>query len=224
MTESFRDDSIVLLSHALNSATPGFGGATVFSKEVASSIAAGKSSNSSIWRFSNHSGTHIDVPYHFSDSGQTITDFKPETWFFKRPCLVEYPARPDELIDAGEWLAGVPDDTDLLIIRTGFEEFRDKEQYWKHNPGLAPGFAAWLRQHRPFVRCVGFDFISLTAFQHREVGRESHRQFLCTKTPILIIEDMALKKYHSGIKTLIVSPLMVAGADGAPVTIFGYCR
>lgn len=216
-----QSDSIVLLSHPLSSTTPGFGGAMPFAAEIASSIAAGKSSNSAIWRFSNHAGTHIDMPSHFSDSGRTITDFKPETWFFKKPFLVDYSAKPDELIEGGDWLSAVPKETDLLMIRSGFEKFRGQESFWQHNPGLAPEFAGWLRQHLPQVRCVGFDFISLTAFQHREIGREAHRQFLKSDRSILIIEDMALAKYHSGIKSLIVSPLLVTGADGAPVTVFG---
>ena len=72
------------------------------------------------------------------------------------------------------------------------------------------------------MRAIGFDFISLTAYQHREIGREAHRAFLAKyrdKPPIRIIEDMALAALSKAPSEVTVLPLFVRGADGAPVTV-----
>ena len=212
----------IFLSHFMSQATPGFGGGRIFECKVASAIKLGKSSNSSIWTLNNHSGTHIDVPYHFSDTGKTLTEYGAVDWIFHAPYLIEYDANEDELIKPSNWLELVPKNADLLLIRTKFEMLRSETKYWQNNPGMSAEIAKWLRVYRPSVRAIGFDFISLTAFQHREAGRQAHREFLCPEKgrPILVIEDMSLKSCPSILKRVIVAPLLVDGADGAPVTVF----
>jgi kynurenine formamidase len=76
---------------------------------------------------------------------------------------------------------------------------------------------------------IGFDFISLSSYAHRDLGREAHRAFLAeleidgdNKDPILIIEDMDLSKIKICLSKIIVSPLRFEMADGAPVTVFGF--
>ncbi len=212
----------VFLSHFMSKATPGFGGSCVFESKVASSISLGRSSNSSIWTFNNHCGTHIDVPYHFSDTGKTLSEYSAGDWIFNSPYLIDYEAKENELIEPSDWLESVPADTDLLLIRTKFEMYRTHTRYWQNNPGLSGNMARWLRTNRPLIRAVGFDFISLTAFQNREAGRQAHREFLCEErgAPILIIEDMALRQCPTELKRVVVAPLLVEGADGGPVTVF----
>ena len=82
-----------------------------------------------------------------------------------------------------------------------------------------PGF---LRETFPKLRCVGFDFISITSWKHRAEGRKSHKAFLSPakgEKPILAIEDMSLKRASSKIDWLVVSPLLVENSNGAPVTV-----
>jgi len=212
----------IFLSHFISHLTPGFGGRTVFQAQVASAISQGKSSNSASWTLNNHCGTHVDVPYHFSDSGKKLNEFAAEDWVFKRPHLVDYRASDHELIEPSTWIESVPVDTDLLLIRTNFEIYRASERYWSSNPGLSLDVARWLRTHRPTVRAVGFDFISLTAFTRREQGRAAHREFLCPNAgaAILLIEDLSLKSCPHNLKKVVIAPLLIEGADGAPVTVF----
>jgi kynurenine formamidase len=63
------------------------------------------------------------------------------------------------------------------------------------------------------------DFISLTAYQHRELGRTAHRAFLGGGRPILLIEDMDVRQLSSQPKSIICSPILLKGVDGAPVNI-----
>jgi len=111
-----------------------------------------------------------------------------------------------------------------LLVRTGFERFRGSAKYWKHNPGLSPTFARTIRNEFTNIRALGIDFISVTAQQHKHEGREAHREFLGShhqSQPVILIEDMSLEKFTEKIKTVIVLPLLVEGADGAPCTIIG---
>ena len=76
-------------------------------------------------------------------------------------------------------LEAVPIKTDLLLIKTGFAIFRnsndplEREKYVSQGPGISPEIGNWLRKFRN-VRAIGFDFISLTSYQHREIGRRAH--------------------------------------------------
>ena len=75
---------------------------------------------------------------------------------------------------------------------------------------------------------IGFDFISLSSYTNRELGREAHRAFLnksfsglnkdCSK-PILIIEDMHLASLKECPNKIVVAPLRYDRSDGSPVTI-----
>ena len=63
------------------------------------------------------------------------------------------------------------------------------------------------------------DFISLTSYQNREIGREAHKNFLGGNNPILLVEDMDLSKIENTPRKLICVPILVHGLDGSPVTI-----
>ena len=216
--------SLVSLSHYLNSSTPGFGGEKSFSVESVSRISAGKSSNSSSLNLFSHVGTHLDLPFHFDEHGKKLDDYPASHWHFKNVCLLELPTQDDQIINLEEHAARIPVNCDLLLIKTDFEKFRQDERYWKHNPGLSPESGKFLKMNRPLVRCIGFDFISLTAFQFRELGRAAHREFLNSENAeaICIIEDMKLSNWHSAIKEVIVVPLLVEQADGTPVTVVAF--
>jgi arylformamidase len=210
------------LSHTLDVDTPGFGGTKGFSRDVLRSINSGDSSNSELWTFNNHVGSHVDSPRHFSSAGPTISDYAASHWIFDHVTVLSIATKNDEIISPDAWCDGIPNDCELLLLKTGFEAVRSEEAYWKHNPGLSPDLATWLRAHRPSVRSIGFDFISLTAFQHRALGREAHQAFLRHITsPILIFEDLKLSACGQNLTQVIALPLMVKNGDGGPVTVVG---
>ena len=74
----------------------------------------------------------------------------------------------------------------------------------------------------PGLRAIGFDLISLSSFQRRELGRKAHHEFL--RRNILVIEDMdlhVLKQNGLFFKMIMIIPLFVDGAEGTPVTVIG---
>ncbi len=182
----------------------------------------GDSCNQSQWQLSNHIGTHVDVPFHFSPRGATVDEFAAKTWVFSKVFLVSLDSAKAELIEPTDWVNTVPLDCEILLIRTGMERLRGEKAYWAENPGLSPRLGEWLRTYRPALRAIGFDAISATSFVHRVEGREAHKAFLDPERsgqPILIIEDMALAWLDRTPREIVVAPLRVANADGAPVTV-----
>ncbi len=211
----------IFLTLFLSMKTIGFGGKQGFHSPHLSRIFDGKNSNSSVWEINNHLGTHIDLPKHFFDDGMTASNYEAKNWIFENPFLLDAPATSDQIIDLASQRNAIPVHSDLLLVRTGYESFRSMNKYWEHNPGLAPELGSWMKIHRLNIRCVGFDFICLTAFQHRELRKQFHKSFSGSENgpPILLIEDMSLQKYQVNLVKIIVAPVLVAFAVGAPVTV-----
>ncbi len=212
----------ILLSHVLKQDTPSYGNRDKVIIRVNSCIRGGETANSSCLVLSNnHIGTHIDVPRHFSDSGKKTTDYPIGDYVFEKVQVTDLPCDGPKLIEGSD-LVGLRSDIDLLLIRTGYESKRGEDAYWNNNPGLSPDLADYLRQHCPNLRCVGFDFISVTSWQHRAEGRLAHKAFLAPEDgsrEIWAIEDMSLANAPKEIKKVVVAPLLVEDGNGTAVTV-----
>lgn len=216
----------VWLSYPLSPKTPVYGGGPGFEIEPIKSIRNGDSCNTAVWHIQNHVGTHVDAPKHFFDTVETIDAFKPEFWVFEHVCLIEVGLNnPGAIIGPELIIPFIGIQPDLLLIKTGMGRYRDDSKYWEDNPGLSPALARELRVRYPSLRAVGMDFISVSAWRNRSVGREAHREFLKPVGPgnfIVLIEDMDLQNINKDmfIKKVIALPLRVEYGDGAPCTVF----
>jgi arylformamidase len=214
----------IYISYPLSNKTPVYGGGDSLKIQQEKSIEKGDSCNTLYLSLSNHVGTHIDFPKHFIQTGKTSSDYHPEFWIFYCPFILDIsPVNPGMIIEKEKiGLDTVPENIDMLVIKTGLCHLRDKDTYWKNNPGFAPGLAAVLRERFPHLRVFGFDSISLSSFAYREIGHEAHKAFLDNPHPILLLEDMDLSMVDNSmnLKQIIVSPLRIEGADGAPCTVF----
>jgi kynurenine formamidase len=213
------------LSYPLSQVVPAYGCEHVeLTLKQIKSIRQGDPCNTFWLGLENHFGTHVDAPAHFYADGMTIAEYFPETWFSHRPCVIRIEVKENELIGIDSLAGHIPETADMVLVQSGFHRFRGTEKYTCHNPGLKPEVGIWLREKYPSVRLVGFDFISLSSFQNRNLGREAHRAFLDPHgvgVPILIIEDMDLSCELSGLLSVWVVPLRVVGLDSAPCTVIG---
>lgn len=219
-----KPSSVMILSHELTEEGPFFGGKSEFIRSTTKCLHKGDSCNQESWTLSNHVGTHVDCPAHFSDQGKRVTDYKPEEWVFFKTFLFDLPAKPDQIISPDSSWEQIPVDTDLLLIRTGFEKERGSQAYWNNNPGLSPESGHWLRKNRPALKMLGLDFISITGYQNRSLGKVAHQALLCPDSlseGLRVIEDMKLSLLTRMPKTVVVSPVWVA-ADGSPVTVMAF--
>lgn len=188
----------------------------------------GDSCNTLQLSLSNHAGTHVDCPSHFDPTGKTLTDYPPSHWHCRQLQILTVTLDAAEICTA-QHLQKAYERTGLknqpaeaVLLFTGWHQKRNNKIYWESPPGFSPELAPWLRKTVPSIRFFGFDLISLSSFKHRDLGREAHRAFLCHEHPISIIEDMNLAPLSSGFSCtdLLISPLMLEKADGAPCTVW----
>lgn len=214
----------VYLSHILSPSTPQYGGLggginIVNVKE----IPKGDTANTQEWRMSNHLGTHIDAPRHFIANGAPVAAYPAPHWICSKVAVAEVPLSEGRLIMPEDISSFPPPDAECILLKTGFEARRETPEYATANPGISPTLAEHLCRTFPLLRFVGMDFISVSSFKDREAGRIAHRILLSPegREPVLPVEDMSLAPVGVGIRIarMIISPLRVAGSDGAPVTV-----
>jgi arylformamidase len=212
-------DKFQYLSYFLDDKTPIYGGDSGIDIIKLNDISKGDTANTKRISFHNHSGTHIDFPNHFLENGKFSSDYAADFWIFNNPYVIQITAHEDEIVLLDKSLIKtIPKQTDFLILNTGFYKYRGSEKFWNNNPGISPDLAKLLKIQCPNLRVLGMDTISLTSYQNRILGRESHRKFL-GENDILLVEDMNLKNLTSHPVKLMCFPILIKEVDGCPVTI-----
>jgi kynurenine formamidase len=188
------------------------------------SIESGDSCNVYSFAMENHWGTHVDGPAHFFSNAPGIADYPAEFWLFSNPQVINIEVKAGQIISPVDLLEIVAETTDLLILKTGWYKYRKNSCYCLENPGISPELGTLLRKKRKNIRAIGFDFISLSSYVNRMIGRQAHQVFLNPDSegnPILIIEDMCLGADLKGLKEVWVAPLRLSSADSSPCTVIG---
>lgn len=215
--------NFILLSYILSDQLCAYGNGRRLSVTQLRSIENGDSSNNSLVELPSHFGTHIDFPKHFISTGKSINSYKISSFIFEKIQIINLNVRDiyNGMITIQSLKAADSDiEVDLLLFNTGYYKIRDTDDYWNNNPGFAPELAGHLKAQYPNLRAIGFDTISLSGFQSREIGRIAHREFL--SRDILIIEDMDFSSIgRNRLDKVIVAPLWVKNAEGTPVTVIG---
>ncbi|MDW8084344.1 MAG: cyclase family protein [Candidatus Caldarchaeum sp.] len=211
----------VLLSHHLSTSTPSYDDGPRLEILPYKQISKGDSSNSFFVKMMNHLGTHVDAPYHFDPNGRKISSYSVDELVFSKPLFIDLRKQAQELITRDDLKTFEEEiaNSDILLLRTGFQVFRqtDPETYMKRGPCLSPDAAEYLRGF-PLLRALGVDMISISSPMRRELGRESHRRLLVGRS-FLIIEDMDLSGKPSKLKKVLLVPLMIDDVDSAPCTV-----
>ena len=216
-----------ILSYPVDENTPVYGSTPKPIINPYRQIARGDGSNSYIITLHNHTGTHVDAPRHFIPDGRPISDYSLNELIFNNPLLIDCSKAPEELIELEDIPTQELDGVDCLLLRTGFGRFRDsdKESYRTRNPGILPDVILWLRKEFTAIRCIGIDSISISGFQHRELGREAHTAAFINRDglgePLLLIEDMDLKVLSTKdkLRMVVVIPWQILGIDSAPCIV-----
>jgi len=218
----------VTLSYNLSKSTPLYPGTPPLRIKRAKAISEGDTCNTFVLELSNHSGTHVDAPAHFTDSGKKISEYAMDELVFRKPVIVDCPKGPEGIIEIDDLSdlthSGTPDS---LLIRTGFHEYRERDVdiYRYKNPCLSPRAARWIRSDFPGIKAVGIDCVSIASFAHRQLGKETHEALLkeggFKSAPVIIIEDLYIPREISVLDELIVLPIFMEDIDSAPCTVIG---
>ncbi|MDX4063840.1 cyclase family protein [Aliarcobacter skirrowii] len=226
---------VIFLSHILDENTPSYGNRNKFLIEKKSDIQKGDVANDSFIKTTVHIGTHIDMPYHFFENGQTIEDFPADFWLFSKEEILFLDLKidkekliiRDELINRLEQIKKKSQfsilNYKLLIVKTGISNIRGEDRFWTENFGFHPDIYDYLIENFSNIRILGFDSISVSSFANRMLGREAHKRFLNPENPILLLEDMNLRDIDENIvfKEIIIAPFRISKCDGLPCTIIG---
>jgi len=175
--------------------------------ELWNSIEAGDPANVTRLDLSAHTGTHVDAPRHFFDSGPAIDAMT--------LAAMIGPARVIEITDSesvgeAELTAHDPRPGERLLLRT-----QNSSRPWAVEPfredfvNLAPAAARLLA--RRGVRAVGIDYLSIGGMVD---GRETHEALL--GAGIWIVEGLDLSSVEPGAYEFLCLPLRLVGSDGAP--------
>ncbi len=218
----------VLLSYKLSENIPLYGNTPAIEILFDKNMENGDSCNTSILKFHNHSGTHVDAPKHFWNEGRSIADYDIDELIFSSPLVIDCPKSPKEMIN----IKDLTDferklrKCDILLLRTGFWKYRTKEIYRLENPGISPEAADYIRSEYENIRCIGLDSLSVSSYSNRELGRKTHEIFLrkneYTGEPVLLLEDLDIsRKDLDKLKTILICPLMIENTDSAPCMVMG---
>jgi kynurenine formamidase len=183
---------------------------------------------------SEHGGTHLDAPIHFSQGGQAVAEIPLER-FLGRVVIVDvtaqaekdrdYRVTTDDLQRAEREQGPIPSDA-ILLIRTGFSRrWPDAAAYLGtaergadavrdlHFPGLHPDAARWLVANRP-VKAVGIDTASIDYGQSTlyEVHRTLFEHSIPAFENLTALERLPLRGAF-----IVALPMKIGGGSGAPL-------
>jgi len=171
-------------------------------------LGRGDSCNVSAITMSVHTGTHLDAPYHFTESGLDIAGVPLQN------CLgpVRVIAVPEErqVID-GAYLAPLDwRGVERVLFKTCASELPE-EQFSRRYVTLAEDGAEFLGQQH--ILLAGIDSPSMDSFDSKTL--QCHK--ILMNRGVAILEGVRLARVPPGDYELICLPLKFAGLDGSPV-------
>lgn len=178
-------------------------------------MAKGDSSNVSVVRFGDHTGTHVDPPIHFLEGGATIDQVPVDA--LVGPCRVIANDGDDHI--SGQWLdgAGIPAGTERVLFKTrNSERWRDAAlPFDKDFIALDETAAHWLVRAK--VRLVGVDYLSVEPFGSGKLGHPVHVALL--RAGVVIVEGLDLGAVEPGDYEMFCGPLKIEGGTGSPARV-----
>jgi arylformamidase len=178
--------------------------------EKVKSMTDGDRLNQSRLDMSAHTGTHIDAPVHFLETGDGID--KVNLDLLMGPVLVVHLSGVEEIGAYQLKNAGIPAGTQRLILKTDNSALLNKSEFEEKFSYLTLDGARYLVDHQ--VRLVGIDYLSIAQYG---MGDGVHQELL--REEVVIIEGLDLREVTEGIYHMTALPMKIAGCDGAPARV-----
>lgn len=174
-----------------------------------SQISQGKRSNVSLLTLASHTGTHLDPPKHFIESGATLDQVALDTLI--GPADVAYLPDAERIGVAELESLKLPADCRRLLLRTRNSLYwaRREPNFQRDYVGVSAEGAEWLVKRK--LALVGLDYLSVARFDE---ALPVHLTLL--GAGIILLEGITLHNIQPGRYQLICLPIKIAGGDGAP--------
>ncbi len=166
--------------------------------------------------FSSHTGTHLDVPYHFTEDGMKIHEIPLER-LICNAILIKIKKERNQAIQKSDIIKfekahGKIQENSTVIFFTAWQKNLENKNYFTENPGLSSSAAAYLASKN--TNLVGIDSPSIDLGKNKNFP--AHK--ILSKNNILIVENLAnLDKISEQNFRLIVLPLKLKNATGSSV-------
>lgn len=216
---------VVELNHELYPGVPTYPGQPALETEV---IRTNDHDGFQLTRLhlNTHHGTHVDAPSHFVSGGrETLSDFTGAR-LAGRGVVLDVPAGPDEGVTAEQCAAaldaqgGQLPDSPVVLLHTGFQDRYglDPEVHGTRHPFLTSDAAEWLVARG--AKIVGIDATSFERYGS-EIPASTPAHNILLGAGVLLIEEVAgLAQVTWPNPLIVVAPLPLRGADGAPCRVF----
>jgi len=166
----------------------------------------------------SHAGTHMDAPYHFGISEQTI-DKIPVEDFIAQAWVVDARNVPPKGLISVDHLGDIQTsfkEGESLLFCTGWSRHIGAPAYRDELPRISEELALWCAEYG--VRMLGVESPSVADVNNIEEITRIHKILL--GAGIIIIEGLTnLESLHSEKVELIALPLKIGNGDGAPARV-----
>ena len=172
-------------------------------------IEAGAQANVSRLSLSAHTGTHVDAPYHFLSTGNTVE--KLDLRLLTGRAYVLHLPQVESIGAAVLDGAGIPPRTRRVLFRTRNSDFwaKGEKSFQRDYVAISPDGAEYLVNRG--VKLVGVDYLSVAPFTE---SIPTHQTLL--NAGVVIVEGLDLSRVSQGRYAFYCLPLKVQGSDGAP--------
>jgi arylformamidase len=195
------------ISVPLKADLPVFPGQPRFNKEIMLSMTNGDRANVSKIQMVNHTGTHVDAPFHFINEGLTID--KVPFHHIVGPAKV-FALNVIDKIDVTDIENLNISANDIVIFKTRNSKLWQSPEFTKDYVYITAEAAHFLAAKK--VRTVGVDYIIPDAAD--DFARPVHK--ILFKEQIILVEGLDMTGVPAGDYLLIALPLKIINADAAP--------
>jgi len=159
---------------------------------------------------SSHTGTHIDAPSHFIESGATTTDISLSA--LCGPCHVIDMTHVTDCIRAHHIEKSSLPQKSRILFKTRNSSHAPTDPFDTEFIYLHADAAALLVKYQTIA--IGIDYLGI---ERNQPGHETHTTLL--KNKIALIEGLRLNHITAGPYQLFCLPLALQGLDGAPARV-----
>ncbi|GAB4574655.1 MAG: arylformamidase [Anaerolineae bacterium] len=197
------------ISRTLSPALAVWPGDPPFEADQMQSLAAGDAVNLTRLRFSAHSGTHLDAPWHTEPQNVHPADLPLEV--FIGPARVVTVTRRAGGIVPADFAAIDLTGVTRLLVHTWYSNEVPDERFDERFPYPTPELMDWLADRGMIL--LGVDVPSVDGFGNPTLAAH-HRQFA---RGMYNLENLLLRGVPDGDYELVALPLKIAGVCGSPV-------
>jgi len=174
--------------------------------------------NTTNLRLYSHTGTHMDAPLHFVDSGRTIDHVALEKCVGPAQVfdLSHKPAHSQITVDDLHPFAERVTPQSRILLRTDWDRHADKDDFRTHFTRLSLALAEWLVERGVWLVGVQSPSVASLRPEDKQELIDVHRTLL--KAEVVIVEGLAnLNQIEEETVQFVALPLKLDGIDGSPV-------